>query len=32
VALHASDAGRPVYASMGFSATSEMIHLDKAVE
>ena len=31
VALHASDAGRPVYASMGFRATSEMFHVGTGV-
>jgi ribosomal protein S18 acetylase RimI-like enzyme len=28
VALHASDAGRPVYEAMGFSKTNEMFHVD----
>jgi GNAT superfamily N-acetyltransferase len=29
VALHASDAGRPVYESMGFRATNEMYFIDE---
>jgi ribosomal protein S18 acetylase RimI-like enzyme len=31
VALHASDAGRPVYEAMGFSATNEMFHIGEPV-
>lgn len=30
VALHASDAGRPVYESMGFRATNEMFYVESA--
>jgi GNAT superfamily N-acetyltransferase len=30
VALHASDAGKPVYESMGFRATNEMFYVESA--
>ena len=31
-ALHASDAGRPVYEAMGFRATNEMFYIDSSSE
>ncbi|MFZ0745580.1 MAG: GNAT family N-acetyltransferase [Terracidiphilus sp.] len=30
VALHASDAGRPVYEEMGFKATNEMFYVERS--